>query len=182
MPIEKNKISYTVNLSKELDELEITGNLRKKAAQAAGEVALSSILEATEQETSPVSRMRGFKALSDTYKKFKRKKGKGTKANLRLQEDMLPSMDIIADKESFTIKITAPTEKKKAYNHNVGDTLPRRQFLPDDDEGQTLKPEIRKAYLKILEEYKSAKPKAKPKQVEEEVPPVTGVIPFEDLL
>ena len=158
MPIEKNgKMSYTVNLTEELDDLGITGNKRKQAAQAAGEVALGGILEATEQEISPVNRMRGFPGLKEEYKKSKRKKGKGTKANLRLNEEMLPSMKVVADKNSFTIKITDPTEKKKSYNHNVGDTLPRRQFLPDDEKNQRLKPGIRKAYLKMLEEYKNGR-------------------------
>ena len=157
MPIGKNKISYKVDLTEELDELGITGNKRKQAAQAAGEVALGGILEATEQEISPVNRMRVFPALAKEYKKFKRKKVKGTKANLRLNEEMLHSMKVEADKNSFTIKITDPTEKKKAYNHNTGDTLPRRQFLPDDERDQKLKPGIRTAYLKMLEEYKNGK-------------------------
>ena len=79
MPIEKGngKVSYKVDLSEELDKLGITGNKRKQAAQAAGEVALGGILEATSQEVSPVNRMRGFPALQKEYKEFKRKKGKG---------------------------------------------------------------------------------------------------------
>tara|TARA_Y100000593_G_scaffold76291_1_gene140972 strand:- start:88 stop:564 length:477 start_codon:yes stop_codon:yes gene_type:complete len=157
MPIKKGKMSFKVDLTSELDDLGISGNKRKQAAQAAGEVALGGILEATSQEVSPVNRMRGFPALQKDYKKFKRKKGKGSKANLRLNEEMLPSMRVEADKNSFTIKITDSVEKKKAYNHNTGDTLPRRQFLPNDEEGQQLKPGIRKAYLKMLEEYKDAK-------------------------
>ena len=89
-------------------------------------------------------------------------------------------MRVEADKESFTIKITDPTEKKKAFNHNTGDTLPRRQFLPNDEKNQQLKPGIRKAYLKMLDEYKSDKPKKKPVETEEELPPVTGTIPFRE--
>ena len=186
MPIEKNKISYKVDLSEELDKLGVTGNKRKKATEAAGEVALSAILAATAEEMSPVNKMHGFKGLSEQYRKFKRKKGKGTKANLRLKEDMLPSMRVEADKESFTIKITDPTEKKKAFNHNTGDTLPRRQFLPNDEKNQQLKPGIRKAYLKMLDEYKSDKPKkkpaTKPKKEDEGLGPDTGIIPIEELL
>ena len=173
-------MSYTVHLTEELDELNITGNKRKQATQAAGEVALSAILDATAEEMSPVNRMHGFKGLSEQYRKFKRKKGKGTKANLRLKEEMLPSMRVEADKESFTIKITDPTEKKKAFNHNTGDTLPRRQFLPDDEKDQKLKPGIRKAYLKMLDEYKDTKAKKKVEDTGDELPPVTGTIPFRE--
>ena len=135
MPIKKNKISYTVDLTEELDELGITGNKRKQAAEAAGNAALSFILEYTESEQSPVkNKPKGFQELSAEYKKFKRKKGKGTRANLRLNEEMLPSMKVIADKESFTIKITDRDEKLKAHGHNTGGRkLPKRQFLPDDD-------------------------------------------------
>ena len=159
MPIKKDKISFKVNLTEELDKREITGNKRKQAAEAAGNTALSFILEYTESEQSPVKQKpKGFKELSKEYKKFKRKKGKGTRANLRLNEEMLPSMRVVADKESFTIKITDRDEKLKAHGHNTGGRkLPKRQFLPDDENKEELRTEIQKAYLKMLEEYKDAK-------------------------
>ena len=158
MPIKKSEISYKVDLSKEMKEKGVTGvENRTKAAEAAGEVALSGIYEAVSQEMSPVNRMRGFKGLSEEYKKFKRKQGKGSKANLELTGSMLNSLSVKANSRGFTIEIEDDGELEKSYNHNVGDTLPRRQFLPDDVRGQKLKPGIRKAYLKMLEEYKNAK-------------------------
>ena len=160
MPIKKNLISYTVDLTEELDELNITGNKRKQAAEAAGNAALSFILEYTESAQSPVkNKPKGFQELSAEYKKFKRKKGKGTRANLRLNEEMQPSMKVVADKESFTIKITDRDEKLKAHGHNTGGNkrLPKRQFLPDDDNKEELRTDIQKAYLKMLEEYKNGR-------------------------
>lgn len=87
----------------------------------------------TENSKSPVSGKK-FKGLSKDYKKFKKAKGKGTKANLRLKEDMLPKLKSKNTKKGVMIEMRTGSEKElaKAYNHNVGDTLPARPFLPDD--------------------------------------------------
>lgn len=103
---------------------------RKKAAQHFGEIVREKILEYTGNERSPISKQGRYKALSKKYKEFKRDKGKGTRPNLRLNEDMLPSMRVDATKKDFTLRITDRVEKLKAYNHNVGDTVPKRQFIP----------------------------------------------------
>ena len=38
----------------------------------------------------------------------------------------------------------------KAYNHNVGDTLPQRQFMPDEELGELFTDEIMEGVIKIL--------------------------------
>lgn len=42
---------------------------------------------------------------------------------------MLGSLDGAADNDSVTLFINDETETLKAYNHNVGDTLPKRTFF-----------------------------------------------------
>ena len=95
----------------------------------------------TQQAKSPVSGKR-FKALSPEYKGFKKSKGKGTKADLSLFEKMLPSFKVKALVNSVKLEITKALEKKKAFNHNTGDTLPRREFLPDD-KGAKVEPKLK---------------------------------------
>jgi hypothetical protein len=52
---------------------------------------------------------------------------------------------------SITIGIIDEDEAPKAYNHNVGDTLPKRQFIPNED--QNFKREILRGVSRIVEEY-----------------------------
>lgn len=140
MPIRKNKISYTLDLKEELEELK--PSKRKSAAEAVGLFLLDSIVFELNSERTPVEDGSYKKGLSDNYKEQKRRAGKGTKADLQLEGDMLGNVSIKATKDSVTLSITDTTEKKKAYNHNVGDTLPARQFLPDDDKDQVFKKKI----------------------------------------
>lgn len=57
--------------------------------------------------------------------------GKGkSKVNMTLSGDMLGLMDIKKqDGNSITIGWNDETENAKAYNHSVGDTVPRRPFF-----------------------------------------------------
>lgn len=63
---------------------------------------------------------------SDTFKAF----GKTSKVDMTLTGNMLSQMDIVAE-DSNAIKIgwDDETETKKAYNHNTGDTVTKRQFF-----------------------------------------------------
>lgn len=63
---------------------------------------------------------------SDEYKDF----GKTGKVNMTLTGSMLDDIDIIDD-EGDTIKIgfNEDLQNKKAFNHNVGDTVPKRPFF-----------------------------------------------------
>ena len=106
---------------------------RKEAKELVGVYLLDAILNDTEGSKSPVTGKK-FKALSKDYKKFKKSKGKGTKANLRLNEDMLPKLKSKNTVAGVKIEMRTSSEKElaKGFNHNVGDTLPARPFLPDD--------------------------------------------------
>jgi hypothetical protein len=99
---------------------------------------MSLIFETTSQAISPVTGST-FRPLSKDYKAAKKKLGKGTTANLRLKERMLPSMVTQNKANGVEFKITDSKEKLKANNHIKGDTLPRRPFLPDDSKGKTSK-------------------------------------------
>lgn len=157
MPIQKSKISYTVDLEEELNELDVAPGKRKKATLEAGREALRQIKEYTSNTNSPVKNQGTYKALSEKYADFKKKDGQPPVPNLRLNFDMLNSMKVESTKKGFTIKITDSKEKKKAFNHNTPkdkiNKLPKRQFIPDDTKKQKFKKPIEKQYLRKLKDY-----------------------------
>jgi len=65
-------------------------------------------------------------AASDEFKAFGKKKNK---VNMKLTGSMLASVDMISEDKN-TIEIGIDNEEApKAYNHIVGDTVPKRPFL-----------------------------------------------------
>ncbi len=69
-----------------------------------------------------------FKAYS---KKYAEKKGVGVgDVDLRLFGDMLESLDMIeSTPQTITLGFDDELQNAKAWNHNTGDTLPKREFL-----------------------------------------------------
>ena len=154
MPITKDDVSFTYDVSKHLKG--VPEEDREDAAYDAGEAALEKISEFMDKQRSPVKGERAFAALqSERYKAYKQKKAGNKKANLRLTGKMLESLDVDADESSFTISVVGGTnDVEKAYNHNVGDTLPKRQFLPDDKRNQEFKGDVVKAIKEAINRYK----------------------------
>jgi hypothetical protein len=69
------------------------------------------------------------KTYSDSmeFKAFGKSK---SKVNMTLSGDMLGLMDIVEDKgDKITIGWDDPEQNAKAYNHNTGDTVPKRPFF-----------------------------------------------------
>ena len=187
MPIEKKKISYTVDLTEELDKRNVKPHKRKEAARVAGEEAVKNILQYTESQRSSVTGDKWEDLTSEQYINLKKKMGKGSKANLKLHGDMLSSLKVESNRKSFTIKITDSDEKKKAHNHNTDkdsiSTSPKRQFLPNDENGESFHDPIETKYKKKLDKYKEEPVEAKEvKEVKEEAPPVSGEILWSSLL
>ena len=155
MPINKQKVSFTYNLGSLLED--VPDEDREDAAFDAGNAALDAVKGYMEGSSSPVKGEGKFKALSKDYKKKKRKIAGNDKANLKLFGDLDEAMEIDADINSFTISIR-DDNTEKAYNHNVGDTLPKRQFIPDDSRGETFKRSVVKKIKEQISKYKK-KPK-----------------------
>lgn len=155
MPINKQKVSFTYNLGSLLED--VPDEDREDAAFDAGNAALDAVKGYMEGSSSPVKGEGKFKTLSKDYKKKKRKIAGNDKANLKLFGDLDEAMEIDADINSFTISIR-DDNTEKAYNHNVGDTLPKRQFIPDDSRGETFKRSVVKKIKEQISKYKK-KPK-----------------------
>jgi len=98
--------------------------------QAIGEAIIQKIIDRTASGVDVSGK--SFKKYStnylesDTFKAF----GKSGDVDMELTGGMLGLIDIISDKGSkITIGWDDATENAKAYNHNFGDTLPKRQFF-----------------------------------------------------
>ena len=154
MPIEKEEVSFTYDLDELLDDVPIED--REDAAYDAGNVALDAVKSYMAKQSSPVKGEGKFQALSKDYKKIKQKIAGNKKANLKLFGDLDESMEVEANDNSFTISIREDNTEK-AYNHNTGDTLPKRQFLPNDAKNETFKRDVISKIKKEIKKYKKTK-------------------------
>lgn len=129
MPITKRKISYNLDLQDDLDGL--SKKEKTDAKRRIAEYILSEIENHTQAGVSPVTGGE-FKRLSKNYAKRKKKLVGNSDPDLHLHDKMINSIRAEIKQESIDFRITE--EKPKAFNHLVGDTLPKRQFLPNDED------------------------------------------------
>lgn len=153
MPIEKEKVSFTYDLSELLSE--VPEDDREDAAYDAGEAALQKVHEYMGKVNSPVKGGIWTKTLkSKEYQAYKQKKVGNKKANLLLNGDLINSMSVDATDTSFTINVDEDNAGK-AHNHNTATTVPYRQFLPDDTKSDsTFKKPVIDAIKKAIARYK----------------------------
>lgn len=141
-----------MNLEKELSKIK-SQKEKTRLKREAAELILSEIENHTRAGVSPVTG-RNFEKLSKEYAKKKRAMGKGSSPDLHLKDKMIESMRADIKKNGIEFKITNATEKKKAFNHITGDTLPARPFLPDDKaEGKeaSFAPAIKRAIKELFD-------------------------------
>lgn len=118
---------------------------------------MSEIELSLNSQISPVTGER-FEPLSKEYRELKMKKVGNKKANLKLEGDMRSALKTQIKSDGVEFKITDSLEKKKAYNHTIGDTLPRRPLLPDDSKKKgkyaTFDESIKRGIKSIIDDYK----------------------------
>lgn len=140
MPIAKKKISYLLDIEDRLRRFQLKD--RKKVKEEVAEVVLEAIETHTQASTSPVDGS-AYEKLSKKYAEKKRAAGAGDKPDLHLTGSMMDSLIVkFGNASGPRFAITDPSQKKKAYNHNTGDTVPPRPFLPDDEEDETFNDQI----------------------------------------
>lgn len=105
--------------------------MKSQVKREIAEIILGEIENHTRAGISPVDGGE-FAELSEKYKKKKQAMGKGGEPDLHLKNEMINSIKTFFKQDSVEFAITDSKQKKKAYNHNVGDTVPQRPFLPDD--------------------------------------------------
>lgn len=152
--ISKTKISQTIDLQEEFG-VDFTG--KKALKEKIGQLLIDKMLERTAKGVG----LNG-KALKRPYSKSYKssgnyeKYGKTGTVNMELKGNMLEDTDVRnITANTLDIAITNSTEKKKAFNHITGDTLPRRDFF-----GVTKK-EIKSVKADIAGELKEAKKESK---------------------
>lgn len=103
---------------------------KKIAKEEAGRLIVEGIQDSLDQSLSPVS-----------GGSFKRNTKDGERSILFEEGDL---RDAIISKnrsgDEIEVGVFKSSEKLKAYNHNIGDTVPTRQFIPDED--QTFKKKV----------------------------------------
>lgn len=124
-----DEVSQTVDL-KDLFGASLTGNEALK--QKIGQAMIDKIISRTESGTSvdgknlksPYSKRY---AESDDFKAWGKTK---RDINMKLTGQMLGTLDILETGGSkIVIGWSDKTENAKAYNHNTGDTVPKRNFF-----------------------------------------------------
>ena len=171
----KTKVEQTIELD---DVFDIDFTELRSLREAIGEAILQRIKERTEagEGIASYGESPRIVALKAPYSKAYEKsldfaaagKSRG-KVNMRLTGDMLELMDIKRQNgNSITIGWTDSTENAKAYNHNVGDTVPRRPFFGiSKKELFEIKDQFQDEILEAIEMQKSGKSKEFEKKVEQ---------------
>lgn len=118
---------------------ELPSEKKSEIKKLVGEFIVSSINDYLDRSASPVSKG-----------KFKAFKADGDASQLFKTGDMRSSIEFKETPQGLKIGIFDNDEAPKAFNHNTGDTLPRRQFIPDVEE--TFKAPILNGIKKIIRE------------------------------
>lgn len=147
MPINKKEVSKYLyfKIPKEVSDQE------DEIKEEIGDYLRAAILDNVGEGVSPVTGG-AFKKLNSKYAKDE-KKG-DTTPNLDLNGDMLDSLEYEPTDRGLKIGIFDEDQAIKAFNHNVGDTLPKRQFIPGPD--QNFKKDIMKEINAIIKEFVDA--------------------------
>lgn len=151
LKLKKNSVEFTVDL-KELFGVDFKGN--RALREVIGQAIIDRMRERTDQGLA-VGGKKNLKApYSKTYAETDEFKAFGksrSKVDMQLTGDMMGLMDIKKqDGNTITIGWDDPTENAKAYNHNTGDTVPKRPFFGMtneelDDVKKEFKSEVKQA-------------------------------------
>ena len=144
MPTNKSRVTKFVDLKG------VPPDLIGEVSEEVGEFLLTQVLEDIAKGISSVSG-RKWKGLSPQYKDVKAKETSAVKANLELTGEMLDDLDWRLKNKRIEIGWFKDKDQTiKAFNHNTGDTLPKRQSIPRPSE--KFRPGIRKEMDAIINE------------------------------
>jgi hypothetical protein len=123
MPITLDEVSKEIKL----DLPDLPKSVERSIKEEVAEFVITSVLEYVGDGRSPVTGQQ-FKQLSKDY--ADEEKGGRRSPNLDLEGDMLNSLTWKSTKAGISVGIFDSSQTPKAFNHNTGDTLPKRQFIP----------------------------------------------------
>jgi hypothetical protein len=151
MPINKSEVSKTIDLKIPSG---IPAEVADEIKQQVGDYLVAAILDEVGGGASPVSG-KDFPQLSKDYADDQ--KGGRRLANLDLEGDMLNALTFEPTTKGVKVGIFDSDQAIKAFNHNTGDTLPKRSFIPSPKESFTksIESEVAGIVAKALKEYKA---------------------------
>jgi hypothetical protein len=125
--LNESRVKLRVNLKELLGKsLPDDQDLVEAVAQKAIDIIVGRTQEGTSLSGRPFKKYSDAYQKSDSFKAF----GKSGTPNLTLSGDMLGLMEVLdTTRNTFEIGWSDEKETAKAYNHNVGDTLPKREFF-----------------------------------------------------
>lgn len=151
--ISKSKVTVFVGLDKYKYFDELPRDVKQQVKFEVGEAIVNGIQDYLGSASTPVSGGDYEPQLSEEYKKKKRG---APIANLLEDGDLWDAMSYDAVAGGVEVGIWDSDQAPKAYNHQVGDTLPRRQYLPD--ENQSFKKPIEDKIKRIIRDaYEASK-------------------------
>lgn len=140
MPLSIDEVSFTLELP----------NLPSAIKKEIGNLIVEEIMNDLENKISPVDGSK-FEPLSEKYAKFKKIEVGNKDPNLELYGDLKAAILSRSTRDGVEIYIKGK-ETPKAFNHNVGDTVPKRQFIPDEDAGETFRSAIMDKISGLIED------------------------------
>lgn len=149
MPISLDEISFELPMDFDKYDAKLTASEKKEVKNLIREYVEGEIFSMVSNSNSPVAGEGKFPKLNKKY--ADREKNGDREANLDLTGSMLDALKSRNTSDGIVFEITKAKEIPKAYNHNVGDTLPKRQFLPN--EGETFKKSILTGIDGIIEDF-----------------------------
>jgi hypothetical protein len=157
MSLKKTETSFVFDpdIDAKADEfgVKLSKSEKKELLNEIGDYLVTEILSYIGDTNSPVSGYGEFKKLSKTYAD-REKLGDRTPI-LELNGDMLEALTFNIVDGSLKIGIFDEDQAIKSFNHNTGDTVPMRRFIPGKDE--KLKKGITSYVDTIIEDYLSDK-------------------------
>lgn len=147
MPIGKEEVSYEFDVPIPDG---IPKGERKNFLKEVGSYLVDAMLDSIGDGVSPVTG-KPFKELSKKY--ADKEKGGKRLANLDLTGDMLNALTYKIEGNKVIVGVFDKEQAIKLYNHNVGDTVPQRQVVPN--EKQAFNKKIMEGIEYITEDYSS---------------------------
>jgi hypothetical protein len=146
MPISKDEVTTILGISIPdwVDQKD-----KENILNEIGDYLVNEVVSYTESGVSAVDGVGEFPKLNPKYAKSE--KAGDERANLDLTGAMLGSVEYKITDGSLEIGVFDKDQAPKAYNHNVGDTLPKRQFIPD--KGQKFDPDIMSGIDDLLSNF-----------------------------
>lgn len=133
------------------DKSEATREQRRQILEQVADYVLESVLSDVGDSRSPVTG-RNFKKLDADYAKKKKAEGFTPAPNLLAEGDLLDSLLVRKDGDKLVLTVSDDQmEKADGHNNFSGDSkIPRRPFIPDEDQSETFRPAIRAGIEEII--------------------------------